>query len=139
MAVIGCGGSGKTTLANELAARLALPVIHIDSHYWQQRGGPRVESTPEEWIACHRELIARPVWVTDGMKLGVLAERLVRADTVIYLDLPTHTCLTGILRRRIRHRGRLRPDLGIYDHISWEFLRWVCSFRRRHRPGSCIT
>jgi adenylate kinase family enzyme len=134
VAVIGCGGSGKTTLANALAERLAVPVIHIDSHYWQVRDGQRVQSTPEEWAACHRDLIARPEWVIDGMKLATLQERLARADTVIYLDLPTRACLAGILRRRIRYRGRLRPDLGVYDRISWEFLRWVWSFRRRQRP-----
>lgn len=68
------------------------------------------------------------------MKLGVLPERLAAADTVIYLTLSTRACLSGVLRRRVRFRGRLRPDLGVYDRISWEFIRWICSFRRRQRP-----
>lgn len=134
VAVIGCGGSGKTTLATELAARLDLPVVHIDSHYWRTVDGERVESTPEQWRACHHGLISENEWVIDGMKLGVLGERLARADTIVYLDLPTRECLSGILRRRLRYRGRLRPDLGVYDRINFEFLRWVCRFRRRHRP-----
>lgn len=130
VAVIGCGGSGKTTLANELAARLDLPVVHIDSHYWRTVDRERVASTPEQWRACHRGLISDKEWVIDGMKLGVLGERLDRADAVIYLDLPTPECLSGILRRRLRYRGRLRPDVGVYDRINFEFLRWVWSFRR---------
>ena len=134
VAVVGCGGSGKTTLANELARRLEVPVVHIDSHYWRLIDGERVASTPEQWAACHRRLIAKDEWVMDGMKLGVLGERLARADTVIWLDLSTAACLGGIVRRRIRYRGRPRPDRGVYDHITWEFLRWVWSFRRRHRP-----
>jgi adenylate kinase family enzyme len=134
VAVIGCGGSGKTTLANELARRLEVPVVHIDSHYWQIIDVERVESTPEQWAACHRRLIANNEWIMDGMKLGVLDERLARADTVIYLDLTTAACLSGIVCRRVRYRGQLRPDLGVYDHITWEFLRWVWSFRRRQRP-----
>ena len=96
-------------LANELARRLAVPVVHIDSHYWQLVDGERVESTPEQWAECHRLLIAQEEWVIDGMKLGVLDERLSRADTVIYLDLPTTACLSGIIRRRLRYRGRDRP------------------------------
>jgi adenylate kinase family enzyme len=134
VAVIGCGGCGKTILANELARRLDVPVVHIDSHYWQVIDGERVEWTPEQWAACHRRLVALNEWVMDGMKLGVLDERLARADTVIYLDLSTAACLSGIFRRRMRYRGKLRPDLGVYDRITPEFLRWVWSFRRRHRP-----
>jgi hypothetical protein len=45
----------SSTLANAVAARLAIPVIQIDSHYWQVRDGGRVKSTPEQWAACHRE------------------------------------------------------------------------------------
>jgi adenylate kinase family enzyme len=135
VAVIGCGGSGKTTLANELAGRLEVPVVHIDSHYWQIIDGQRVEPSPEQWVTCHRRLIANSEWVMDGMKLGVLDERLARADTVVYLDLSTAACLSGIIRRRMRYRGQLRPDLGVYDRITWEFLRWVWSFRRRPKAS----
>ena len=134
VAVIGCGGSGKTRLANELAERLNLPVVHIDSHYWRTVTGRRVESTPEHWHTRHRDLIAADQWVIDGMKLGVLAERLERADTVIFLDLPIWECLSGIVRRRLRYRGQGQPDLGIYDRINLQFLRWVWTFRTRQRP-----
>ena len=69
------------------------------------------------------------------MKLSVLPERLARADTVVYLDLATSVCLAGILRRRLRYRGRLAPDVGVYDRVSWQFLEWVWSFRRQQRPA----
>jgi adenylate kinase family enzyme len=134
VAVIGCGGSGKTTLSRQVGRLLDLPVIHIDAHYWRSVDGRRVEPTSQEWAERHRELVARECWVIDGMKLGVLAPRLAAADTVIYLDVPTATCLSGILRRRLRFRGRSRPDLGVYDRISWEFVSWIWAFRRRQRP-----
>jgi adenylate kinase family enzyme len=134
VAVVGCGGAGKTTLANELADRLGIPVIHIDSHYWQVVDGERVESTPEQWEGRHRELIAQDEWVIDGMKFGVLDERLARADTVVYLDPSPAVCLGAIVHRRIRHRGQDRSELGVYVDINYKFLRWVWRFRRRQRP-----
>lgn len=133
--MIGCGGAGKTTLSRELGELLDLPVIHIDGHYWREVAGERIESSAEEWASCHADLVGGQRWVIDGMKLGVLPDRLRRADTVIYLDLSTLACLSGIARRRFRFRGQVRPELGIYDRITWQFLRWVLSFRRRQRPA----
>lgn len=135
IAVIGCGGAGKTTLANELGSRLCLPVLHIDGFYWQDRPGiGRVESTPEEWRRIHEELVSGERWVIDGMKLGVLQARLAAADMVVFIDLPAWQCLGGVLKRRLRFRGQMRPDTGVYDRISVEFLRWIWSFHRTARP-----
>jgi ABC-type glutathione transport system ATPase component len=59
IAVIGCGGSGKTTLSRRLGELLELPVIHIDDQYWSEVDGARVESTPEQWRQRHRKLTPR--------------------------------------------------------------------------------
>lgn len=112
-----------------------LPVLHIDGLYWQQRPGTgQAQSTPEEWRPIHQEMISGERWVIDGMKLGVLPARLAAADTVVFLDLPRWRCLWGVLKRRLRFRGHMRPDIGVYDRISVEFVRWIWSFRRRVRP-----
>jgi hypothetical protein len=59
IAVNGCGGAGKTTLANELGRRLCLPVLHVDGFYWQERpGSAPAESTPEQWRRIHEEMIS---------------------------------------------------------------------------------
>jgi adenylate kinase family enzyme len=134
--VIGCGGSGKTTLSNQLGDRLGLPVFHIDGVYWRDVPAlGRVESTPEEWANSHRSLIAQRRWVIDGMKLGTLPERFQAADTAIFLDLPTRICLWGVASRRLRSRTSVRPDLGTFEvRISRAFLGSISNFRRVQRP-----
>jgi adenylate kinase family enzyme len=71
IAVIGCGGSGKTTLARDLGARLAIEVVHLDGLYY----GPDWETTPtEEWEAVQRKLVAEGSW-DHGRRLADLPRR----------------------------------------------------------------
>lgn len=104
IAVIGCGGSGKTTLAIRIGDILGLPVLHVDDAYWQPDGAGRVvEPTAEQWRRRHEEMIARPSWGICWMKLSVLSERLAVADLVVFLGL-------GQLRLRRLHAAAGRRD-----------------------------
>lgn len=131
--IIGCGGSGKSTLAPRLAAKLSLPVYHLDRLYWQ----PGWKELPkEEWHALQKKLCAQPEWVLDGNYGGTMEIRFTACDTIIFLDLPTITCLLGALRRYIRFRGRSRPDVseGCPEKLDWEYLTWIWWYRRDRRP-----
>lgn len=132
--MIGCGGSGKSTLARALSKNLVLPLVHLDREYWRPGW---VEPSKEEWEERVRALCAADEWVIDGNYGGTLELRLERADTAIFLDLPTASCLLGIGRRFLRWRGTTRPDLpaGCPETIDLKFLRYVLGYRRTRRAG----
>jgi adenylate kinase family enzyme len=132
--VVGCGGSGKSTLARALSRKLGLPLVHLDREYW--RAG-WIEPPRDEWQARVRALCAADDWVIDGNYGDTMELRLARADTVVFLDLPTASCLLGIGRRFLRWRGKPRPDMaeGCPETITGEFLRYVLSYRRTRRAG----
>ncbi|GGN63984.1 hypothetical protein GCM10010112_23730 [Actinoplanes lobatus] len=119
IAILGCGGAGKSHLARQLADRLGLPVTHLDDRYYDDDWNP---APAGEFAATQRDLVAADWWIIDGNYASTLPIRLTRADTVILLDLPAHTCLWGIARRRGRHR------------ITLPFLRYVIRYRRTMRP-----
>ena len=53
---------------------------------------------------------------------------------MIFLDLPGWTCLWGIVQRRIRHRGGQHHGIGVYDRITWNFVRYIVGYRRQMSP-----
>jgi adenylate kinase family enzyme len=121
VAVIGCGGAGKTVLARRIGAVLGVPVIHADLHR-------------HRWEDLHPTFIAADAWVIDAMRLATLDARVARADAVVFLDRHPLRCLFGVLRRRWRYRGGLHAAVGVADFVNWEFLRWIVRFRIRDRP-----
>lgn len=131
IAVIGCGGSGKTYLANQLGTLLDLPVIHLDGHYYDTNWNPR---PAEEFAAVQRELVGARKWIIEWNHAGTLPIRLERADTVVFLDLPAVICLTGIAQRRWHYRGGQHVGVGVYDRITWSFVRYICRYRANMRP-----
>src|SRR4029079_8670763 len=86
VAILGSGGAGKTWLANELGRRTGLPVVHLDRIFWAPGWTEREPAAAKADLA---EVVGRDEWILDGNFLNRLgAERLARADTVVFLDVP---------------------------------------------------
>jgi adenylate kinase family enzyme len=122
--VIGPCGAGKSTLAVELGRQLKMPVFHMDQLNWQPGW---IESTKDEIVAKLKQIVKTERWLIDGTYGGTLAERLGRADTVVYLDYPIRLCVTRLLRRIWTYRGRTRPDMteGCPERFDLEFLIYL--------------
>ncbi len=78
--VLGSGGAGKSTFTRQLSEKIGLPVIHLDSYFWNSGW---VETPKDEWIPLVCELSRRSEWIMDGNYSGTIHVRLKHADTVI--------------------------------------------------------
>ena len=125
--VIGPCGAGKSTAATELGRLLGLPVHHLDQLHWREGW---VESSREELEAVLAPILASERWLIDGNYGGTMAARLERADTVVYLDYPTWLCLWRALKRVLRFRRQVRPDMapGCPERFDPEFFRYILTF-----------
>ena len=63
VAVIGSGGSGKSTFSRALGEITGLPVVHLDKLHWHPNW---VGTPPDEWEQVVRREIEKPDWIMDG-------------------------------------------------------------------------
>lgn len=91
-------------------------------------------ATPDEFSARQGELVAAERWIIEGNYAATLPIRLAAADTVIFLDIAATTCLWGIAQRRWRYRGGQHDTDGVYDRITWKFVRYIHGYRASMRP-----
>lgn len=125
--VLGCCGAGKSTFARHLHQNTGLPVIHLDQYYWKPGWK---ETSEEEWNALVQSLAEVDRWIIDGNYVSSLQPRLDRADTIVYLQYSTFKCLYRVIKRIVRYRGTVRPDMpeGCDERFDLEFLHYVLMF-----------
>jgi len=132
IAIIGCCGAGKTFLSLALGKRLQIHVHHLDAIYWKPNW---VESKMSEFQMQQEKIIAQDQWILDGNYGKTMDIRLQYADTIIFLDIATSVCIWSILKRYFRYRNKTRIDMGgdNTEHMTFEFLFYTWSFRRKNR------
>ena len=133
IAIIGCGGSGKTTLAKNLSHFLHLPVYHLDQYYWKPGW---IESDLASFKKAHEQLCAQERWIIDGNQMSTIADRINKADVIIFLNMPTSRCIWRIITRWLRFRKKQRNDIpeGCFDRITYGFFKYVWNFNRMYQP-----
>jgi adenylate kinase family enzyme len=132
ISIIGLPGSGKTTLAEALSAKLGVPHIQID-RFWFESGGPAVTyHTPEDELVRIRAkvrektlaAIEADAWVSDGFYSRLQPEIADRADTVIFLDIP-------LWRRLLNHAVRVVTKNRHKELTRWDDIRFFSEIVRR--------
>src|SRR5919201_6914695 len=102
--ILGRTGSGKTTLARELAGALDVPHVELDALYF----GPDFSTAPLSLLRVRTSAaIAGQRWVTDGNKRAVRDLVWPRADTVVWLDYPLYVSLWRLAKRARRRTSAL--------------------------------
>ena len=133
VAIVGSSGAGKTTLSLKLSHLLDLPIIHLDAEYWE----PGWTQPPSEvWLERQKQLLAAERWIIDGNYGGTMETRFAAADTIIFLDFPRLLCTWRVLKRVLEYRPGARPDMaeGCAERFDLDFLKYVWTFREKHRP-----
>lgn len=97
--VVGATGSGKTTLAQQLAERMRCPFIELDALFWN----PGWVQTPrDEFRRRVAEAIAPQRWAAGGNYSSARDLIWERADTLVWLDYPLPFVMARLFGRTMR-------------------------------------
>jgi len=126
--IAGTSGSGKTTLAGRIGEVTGSPHTEIDALYHGPDWTPR-----DSFMSDVAAFAAQPTWVTEWQYGKARPLLLMRADLLVWLDLPRAVVMRQVLRRTVQRRlrrtplwnGNIEPSLSTFftdrDHI----VRWA--------------
>lgn len=116
--IVGGAGAGKSTFARTLGAQTGVQVHHLDQIFWKPDWQRRAVQETRRMVDA---LEAQDCWIIEGGIAQSYANRLARADVLIWLDLPIGIRLWRLVRRILKHRRYSRPDLpsGCDEPLTW--------------------
>ena len=126
--VIGCPGSGKSTVSRALHSKTGIPLYHLDMMYWNAD-----KTTVEKSVFLERlsVVLEKDEWIIDGNYGSTMELRIAACDTVIFLDYPLDVCLDGIKERR----GKPRSDMPwIEIEEDSEFIEFIKNYNEQQKP-----
>jgi len=130
--IVGGPGSGKSTLARRLGDLTGLPVFHMDKIHWCSGWVERARADKDHMT---HDVHIQDRWIFEGGHSRTYPERVARADTFVWLDVPVGLRIFRVLKRLVVNYGKTRPDLADgcperFDLQTIEFLRFI--WRTRH-------
>jgi adenylate kinase family enzyme len=96
--IVGPTGSGKSTVAVALAARMGVAATHLDDLHF---GAGWVERSWDDLRSRVAPVVAGDSWVIDGNYSAVRRKFADRVELFVWLDLPFRTTFPRVLRRTL--------------------------------------
>ncbi|MBB1580650.1 adenylate kinase [Serratia sp. OS31] len=141
--VVGTSGSGKSTVARQLAAKFALPHIELDKLFWR----PQWQGAPDdEFLAQLAQALAAAEsgWVLDGNYSRTKTIKWESVDWVVWVDYGFCRTLFQAVRRaatRAWQDTELWPGTGNRESFRRSFFSrdsivlWTIKTYRKNRAG----
>jgi adenylate kinase family enzyme len=118
ISVVGNSGSGKTTVAQAIAAALGAQHLELDAVFHRPDWQPL---DTEEFRRIVSEFTDGDDWVVDGNYSAVRDIVWSRADTVIWMDPPRYRVMRQLIARTMR-RMATGAELWNGNRERWSYL-----------------
>jgi len=130
--LIGCPGSGKSTLSVKLSQILNYPILHLDKIY-------HIDNTKnigrEEIVRKIKEFVLiNDKWIIDGNYLGTIDLRIDLCDTIVLLNIDKDICIKNVYKR-VEIGNTAMAEKFDCSKIDDEFIRFIKEFKEKHYPS----
>ena len=119
--IVGGPGSGKTTLARQIARQLDAPAYDLDVVAFENGAGAK--RGLDERLRDVQCILAQPAWVTEGIYLWWTLALMESADAIVWLDVPWRVAAWRIVTRHVRaelaHNNKHRGWLKLARFVMW--------------------
>ena len=122
--VVGCSGSGKTTMGRALARALGIPQIELDGLNWQPGWVDLALHDPPAFFQRVAEAAAADAWVMDGNYTKARDAHWSRATHFVWMDTPRPRVMRQVIWRSFT-RAVSRRELWSGTGNKEEFRRWL--------------
>ena len=130
--VIGCPGSGKSTMVFKMNEKLHYPVLHLDKIYHIDN---ERHITREELVSKVDEFAkTNDNFIIDGNYISTVEQRIKLADTVILLDIDTEICIQNAIGRSKKEKTADMADGFDNSKLQSEFLEFITKFKNDSLP-----
>ncbi len=113
--VIGCPGSGKSTLSTKLGKKLNIPVHHLDDYQ---------DLPSEEFKNVQSELMKGDRWILDGNFTKTIDSRASNADTVILIEFSRRVVIWRAVKRYFKDFKNIIKNFS----ETWGVLKYIWNF-----------
>ena len=126
--VIGCPGSGKSTVSRALHDKTGIPLYHLDMMYWN---ADKTTVEKRVFLELLSSVLEKDEWIIDGNYGSTMELRMAACDTVFLFDLTVDICLDGAISRI----GKGRYDIPwIETELDPSFMREIEEFPNKNLP-----
>ncbi|MBU2865219.1 AAA family ATPase [Reinekea forsetii] len=120
--VFGNSGSGKSSLAKNLAEKYQLTHLDLDTVAWQPIMPPKRKTIEESENQINGFIESSPNWVIEGCYSDLLELVMPKASEIIFLNLPISKCIENARNRPWephKYESKAAQDANLDMLISW--------------------
>jgi adenylate kinase family enzyme len=124
LVVVGCSGSGKTTMARALSRALGIPHVELDAINWQPGWRDISVQEPEEFFRRVADAAAGEAWAMDGNYTKARDAHWSRATAFVWMDPPRSVVMRQVIWRSFS-RAVSKRELWAGTGNRELFRRWL--------------